>query len=296
MDIRSITEHEVKILPVAFKAAPDRQRTFRFKISDATSDYDNDIVDPKGWDLTNFKKTGGPVMFGHDYSSLPIAKDVGISVEADGLYGYPQFPAPGIHPFADTVYELIQGGFLNAASVGFKPKTYLYNEERKGYDIAEALLLEYSIVPIGANPSALIQRAKAAGVNIIPLEKWCEQYLDETYGTKGGVWMPRFQVEEVFKFMNQAKAVTVPDGVISEQKEAEKEVGAESGTCPSCGHTPALELDIEEASTLELADDPIIIDAASVNEAIASAVRTGLAEVITHQVRERIDYARGRVI
>src|SRR3990167_2984668 len=157
MTIRPITEHEVKILPVSFKAA-STPRTFRFKISDATSDYDNDIVDVAGWDLSNFKKTGGPVMFGHDYSSLPIAKDVGISIEADGLYGYPQFPAPGIHAFADTVYDLIQGGFLNAASVGFKPKRYLYNEDRKGYDIAEAQLLEYSIVPIGANPAALIQR------------------------------------------------------------------------------------------------------------------------------------------
>lgn len=345
MEPRPLPDHAVKFATVSFKAYKGSPRTFRFKISDATIDYDQDVIDPKGWDLTNFKQSGGPVMFGHDYKSLPVAKDVGARIEGDALYGYPQFPEPGVYPFADTVHDMVQAGFLNAASVGFKPITAAFNHERGGHDIKAALLTEYSIVPIGANPNALVQRAKAAGIDLKPIEQWCEQYLDETYGGKG-VWILREQVEEAFKFMNTHKSLVVPgakpaeipkpdeaaiqavdqkalDAIVhkpeptagedesqfvsrcmgsAHMNEKFPEQAQRAAVCYSLyrrGGEPKTQkddaLEILEGEVLEIDDDVLDINKEQIAAAVGQTLREGLREAINQTVRERIDYARGRV-
>lgn len=351
MPERELGEHEVKIFTVEFKGHKS-PRSFRFKLSDASIDYDNDSIDPKGWDLTNFRAAGGPVMFGHDYKSLPIAKDIGAKVEGDSLYGIPQFPEPGIHPFADTVYELIKDGFLNAASVGFKPKEHTYNPERKGFDISKSTLLEYSIVPIGAHPGALVQRARQKHLDIKPLEEWCVRYLDETYGAPC-VAVTRDQVEKVFQFITASKtfqmAMTlgeeggVPkgttssscatghmmdedmkrdiDGLVLKPKpkdgEGEKDYikrcmgdghmndkfpdqAQRYAVCQSIYQRGEKELTLEitepeEEKFLELTEDVVQVDLEQLTAAIGQAFKEGLTEAITTTVRERLDYARGRV-
>jgi hypothetical protein len=71
-------------------------------------------------------------------------------------------------------------------SVGFTPKEYMWvssqsdaeRARRGGIDFIKQEMLEYSSVPVPANPNALAL-AKSAGIDVTPLKQWAEQVLDE---------------------------------------------------------------------------------------------------------------------
>ena len=159
-----------KIIPAgATKGLGDR--TFRFTISTGDVDREGDRIDPRGWHLEAFKQN--PVtLWAHDHRIPPIARTTDIGVAGDRLTAVVQFPPPGVHPFADSIHNLIAQGFLSSASVGFRPIRKTINTERGGWDFHEQELLEWSIVGIPALPQAVIARA-AVGVNRDLVTKWC---------------------------------------------------------------------------------------------------------------------------
>jgi len=87
---------------------------------------------------------------------------------------------------------------LNATSVGFKPKEWVFNEDRKGVDFKTQELLEFSVVPVPSNPEALIE-ARSAGIDLGPYKEWAEQVLEDS---DPGIWLPRDQVEEIVKLLS----------------------------------------------------------------------------------------------
>ncbi len=159
-----------KIIPAgATKGLGDR--SFRFVISTGDVDREGDRIDPRGWDLQAFKQN--PVtLWAHDHRIPPIARTTDIGVAGDRLTAVVQFPPPAVHPFADSIHNLIAQGFLSSASVGFRPIRKTINTERGGWDFHEQELLEWSIVGIPALPQAAIERA-AVGVNRELVTKWC---------------------------------------------------------------------------------------------------------------------------
>jgi HK97 family phage prohead protease len=159
------------------QAAADAGRKRTFIISTAAVDRDNDSISPKGWNLDNYKKNP-VVLFAHDYSSLPIAKCVNIKMAGGQLIADCEFAD---HEMASTVLRLVDGGFLNATSVGFRPTKYSLNETRKGVDYEEQELLEYSIVPVPANPEALIVSRELIG-DVKLLQEWATKTLEVTKG------------------------------------------------------------------------------------------------------------------
>lgn len=184
------------------------KRQIRFRITTGTPDRMRDTIDPKGWDLKHYKKNP-IVLFAHDYSQLPVARAVKIEADDKGLSSVAQFATKEQYAFADTVYQLILGGFLKATSVGFKPQKHVYNEARGGVDFLEQELLEYSIVPIPANPEALLE-ADAKGISIHPLREWAERLLD-SIDDEPGVWVPRRQVEIMLAALpDHGKTVSLP--------------------------------------------------------------------------------------
>lgn len=133
-------------------------RKMAFTISTASVDRDGDTIDPKGWMLDNYRKNP-VVLFGHDYSSLPVGKATNIITTEHGLKAEVEFPPMGVYPFADTVHDMVKAGFLNATSVGFAGIEANKSKDReRGYDFMKQELLEFSIVPVPANPEALVQR------------------------------------------------------------------------------------------------------------------------------------------
>jgi len=163
-------------------------RRMTFKISTGAVDRDGDIIDPKGWETDTFM-SNPIVLFAHDYKSLPVAKALSLTKTDTSLIAVAEFPKKGVYPFADTVYDMVKGGFLNATSVGFKPLEYEPME--KGYRHTKQTLLEFSIVPVPANHEALVMQ-RAAGSDDTqefhaPLLDWCEKFLESSKGK--GQWV-----------------------------------------------------------------------------------------------------------
>ena len=148
-------------------------QTRRFCISTQAVDRDNDTVAVAGWKTDNYLKNP-VVLWAHDYSALPIGKCVNLSVSDGKLMGTCQFAD---HPMAKTVLSLVDGGYLNATSVGFKPIDYSLNQDRQGMDFKSQELLEFSIVPVPANPQALIAASADGAVDMSPMMAWAKAVL-----------------------------------------------------------------------------------------------------------------------
>ena len=192
-------------------------RTVKFAVSKDTEDRDGDTIKQTGWELTNFKKN--PVVpFGHNYKDLPIAKSLSIEVVKNQLVSVAEFVTREVYPFADTVYQMLKGGFLNATSVGFKPLAYEQNDERGGYDFLKQELLEYSVVPIPSNPDALVQ-ARDAGIDTTLLKEWAERVLD-SFGedTAKSLMITKSELEELFKKISGNTNIYLTSAAVSDEE------------------------------------------------------------------------------
>jgi HK97 family phage prohead protease len=158
-----------KQLQTDVRGSGDRRMTFT--ISTGTVDRDGDVLSPKGWVLDTYRRN--PIVtWAHDYKSLPIAKCVQISATRTGLEAVAEFPPKGTYEFADTVFDMLQGGFLSATSVGFRPIEFEDDYLRKGKNYLKQELTEFSVVPIPSNPDALIQRSPQGRLWTKALRDW----------------------------------------------------------------------------------------------------------------------------
>jgi len=106
----------------------------------------------------NTKHYNGTVLYGHDYEGLPIGKTLKLwkDKENDFLRAKLQL-AVDEYPFANTIYKLIKGGYLTDVSIGGLVEDSGYDEENATVNKLE--MVEFSIVPIGANRDAKIVAA-----------------------------------------------------------------------------------------------------------------------------------------
>lgn len=137
------------------------------RVTTATVDMEGDVILAGGVDLSAFK---GTMLINHDNTRLPIGKWLGAEKKGNGIIMHGQLARrPPEHPpmvewVPDTVKWLIQEDVLNSVSIGFRIKdaraASTKDIDRYGADatrvINEWQLLEVSIVPIGANPEAII--------------------------------------------------------------------------------------------------------------------------------------------
>lgn len=113
-------------------------------------DRQGELIRQDGWDLDNFK-TNPVIMLSHNYQEFPVGKATEIKVEKNQLIFRAVFT--DVTQKAKEAYALVKEGILNAISVGFIPRDY---DEKDGSIITKAELLEISLVPIPANPQAVI--------------------------------------------------------------------------------------------------------------------------------------------
>lgn len=135
------------------KKIDEDARTIEHIISTGSEDRDGDTINPKGWILDEFLKNP-VVLFGHRHDLPPIARAVKLGAGEDGLETLTQFPPKGISQVSDTVFDLNRLGFLQSWSVGFDPVTFTMRDNG-GTAFEEQRLLEYSSVPVPANPEAI---------------------------------------------------------------------------------------------------------------------------------------------
>ena len=153
------------------KADAETTRKLTFTISTASVDREKDVISLDGWDLKNFNRN--PVfLWAHNYRQIPLGRSSEPFRQGGKLKAQVEFTPKGLDLFNDTVFELYKQGFMRAVSVGFRPIKWNWNEERSGgIDFNEQELLEFSAVPVPANPEALMD-AKSAGIDVEPVRRW----------------------------------------------------------------------------------------------------------------------------
>lgn len=175
------TIHIQKQFSGTLKAFDEAKRTAQFVISTGDVDRDLDTINPSGWVLDSYL-TNPVVLWAHNASLPPIGKATEIRTKGGGknkkLIAVAQFAKREQHELADTVFQLIIGGFLNATSVGFQPLEADYNPDRGGFDFKSQELHEFSVVPVPANPHAVMTAAKDKGIDTTPIIRWAEYTLD----------------------------------------------------------------------------------------------------------------------
>lgn len=175
-------------------------RTARFTMSTEEPDRDNDIVVQLGMDLTNFLKNPQGLLF-HNSRSWPVGlwsdvevKSSGRPKRTEGTFNF--LPADGPIKEVDQAAWMVEHGALRAVSIGFMPKEIEYRDEEArwsgGYLFLESELYECSLVPIPANPSAMVKDVGSPSL----AKEFIEEILD-TYAKdpKTGVLIPRKQFE-----------------------------------------------------------------------------------------------------
>jgi len=186
-----------------------------FVISTGSVDRDSDRINPNGWKLDAFNKNP-VVLFAHDYTSPPVATAIATWVEDGKLISRAKFTPKEVYPFGYMIYQLYKNGFMKATSVGFNPIKWKYSEDREaGIDFEEQELLEWSCVPVPANPEALIA-AGAKGIDTEPLKKWAKQILELeksaiTYEQAHPKGTPRAPEDEPWDAASEVAAASVDD-------------------------------------------------------------------------------------
>jgi len=190
----------------------------RFVISASTPDRDEDTIAMGGFELADYQKNP-QVLWSHDYYGTPVTGPTGIGLTTLGLSqeitligetmeSVVVFQPKDVNPFANTIAQLVLHPlrFIRAASVGFKPKKYAFNEQG-GVDWLIQLLLEWSICVIGMHADALSE-AKAAGIELAGVKEWAETVLAGCEGA--GLWVPKAQAEAVYKLFAAGKTISIP--------------------------------------------------------------------------------------
>jgi hypothetical protein len=132
--------------------AADDSGTFEVVITTDNEDRQGEILDQNGLD-TKFYLTNPVVLWAHDYHSLPIGITESIVRDGNKTIAKGKFAPAEANPFAQQVRKLYDAKIVRTTSVGFIAK------EMKGNVVTLSELLEFSFVPVPANPYALSMRS-----------------------------------------------------------------------------------------------------------------------------------------
>lgn len=157
---------------IAKVEADDDERTITAVISTDMVDRDDEVMKPNGADLESFMKNP-VVLWAHDYHSPSIGKALWVKTTRKNVTAKTKFADT---PRADEIYQLYKGGYLKAFSVGFIP-TESHKPEPKEIEKRPELsrarniidkweLLEFSAVPVPANPEALATAVKTKEIMV----------------------------------------------------------------------------------------------------------------------------------
>lgn len=196
---------------VAKAEAENKSRIRPVVWSDKSVDEDNDTIEPSGWILDRFLKNG-TTLWAHDNSTPPLGAPLNTGVSGQGLTGKLvgdiDFFTAETNPFAEMILRMIDAVGTFGVSVGFRPVKWVFDEERGGIDFLEQRLLEGSVVPVGSNPSAMVEAAKSADIDLRLMSEWAEKTLDDDEAP-----LEREAVEAVYKALGPWRKT--PAGVVT---------------------------------------------------------------------------------
>lgn len=198
-----------------------KERAVISYISTLAKDRDGEQLLPEGVQLDNYRNNP-IVLFGHDYKSMPVGKNLWIKQDEKGLIAKTVFANNERGEELFKAYSEDIGGtgpLLAGFSVGFIPIEWEDTETKeleKNKDLPKRIykqweLLEYSLVPIPSCPSAL---TLAVEKNLIPesMKKALDKYIE----------VEDFQVE--VEIENESKTMTPDELKEFYRKQSEPEI------------------------------------------------------------------------
>lgn len=142
-------------------ASPAGDDPLVYVMSDESVDRMGDVIEAKGWNLSNFAKN--PIaLFGHK-SDFIVGHWTDVKVQGGKLIGRLNLLPRGISERLDEIRAAVETGVLRAVSVGF----HALDAEplsKGGVRFKSTELVECSLVSIPANPNAL-QMAKSLNLS-----------------------------------------------------------------------------------------------------------------------------------
>ena len=119
---------------------------------------------PGAWDKSIERFNSGeviPVLWSHD-RKMPLGKCTELRSDEKGLWAHGKLTMED--PQAQTAYAHMKDGSVLGLSVGFEMDydSVEYNQDLDAYGIADADLMEYSVVVFPANPNAKITQVKSS--------------------------------------------------------------------------------------------------------------------------------------
>ncbi|MBI2300281.1 MAG: HK97 family phage prohead protease [Armatimonadetes bacterium] len=152
---------KTRVTPSAVEVLDLGGRRLRALISAETLDRENEVLVAAGAELDNYRRNP-VVLWAHDSHLPPIGRAVEVRSEPGvGVWADNEFADT---PFAREIFELYQGGYLRAFSVGFRPLEIARQARRdgaKGLTVLRWELLEQSAVAVPANPDALVAASES---------------------------------------------------------------------------------------------------------------------------------------
>lgn len=181
-------------------------RSINVHVSDPSVARDNHII--RSVRDTNYKRCP-VVLWCHDASEPPIGRTINLRNVAGYVDATIQFASADQYPFADTIFRLYRGGFLNAVSMSWSPIAgkWRYTTDRSrpgGIDFDEVDLLEISCVNVPSLTTALVD-GRCADIDALPLAAWASRHLD----SPGPVPIPRQELEVMYRAASGGRKVSM---------------------------------------------------------------------------------------
>lgn len=145
-----INNMNYKQITVTEKTVDEKEHSIIHYISTPYPDRSGEVMNPEGCDYSEYTKNP-VVFFSHRSRDLPIGRNEFIEITGKGIIAKTIFDTSD---FAKEIFRLNAEGFLNSWSIGFS-----YSEPPVLKDgifyVNNWKLLEYSSVPIPANPECI---------------------------------------------------------------------------------------------------------------------------------------------
>lgn len=225
------------------KTLEHRKDGGRILITTPSVDRDKDRVLPEGVNTESYMRNP-VVQWGHSYNEpwQTVGRTTRIEVTDKGITAdFELRPAANESDPQNIVRLLWEGGWIKAASIGFIPNASAPNKEG-GHDFTASELLEWSLVPIPANQTALavpgklfskslVERAMRAGGVVMKSPDY--RLPDESPEACSARKLPELMDANPGMTEDEARAmaaeICAQDAPAEAEAEAEAEAGAEAG-------------------------------------------------------------------
>ncbi len=170
-------ELQHKLFPVEIKEIREDGSGGRIRITTSSTDRDGDIIESSGAVIENYMKSP-TVQWAHNYRDPWAIIGKTIALELAENYIDAEFelrPSANEADPQNVIRLLWNGGWVNAASIGFRPIEFEEiprddDTDWPAYRFTKWELVEWSLVPVGANQDALRRTMKSLDPNYGKLE------------------------------------------------------------------------------------------------------------------------------